>query len=198
MNSTDKSRRDFLAKTTGLAGMSWLTLNAPMLLAAGEAAADQRDEGAGWVNISPGEAAILAAVVDQIIPPDKTPGAAEIGVVYFIDQALGSFMADATGILKQGMVELDESAREAYPRKQGFADLSFKKQTRLLEPIDTTPFFNTMIFLTHCGMFAMPSRGGNRNKAGWDLIGFNNQHAWQPPFGYYDAQAAAEEKNRGE
>jgi hypothetical protein len=198
MKNTGSSRRDFLVKSTGLAGMSWLTLNAPMLMAAAEAATEQRASDSGWVNISPSEAAVLAAVVDQIIPPDKTPGAAEIGVVYFIDQALGDFMAEAAGMLKQGILDLDHSALEAFPRKEGFADLSFKKQTRQLEQIDTTPFFNTMIFLTHCGMFAMPSRGGNRNKAGWDLLGFNNQHAWQPPFGYYDVQAAAEENNRGE
>jgi len=189
MNNADKSRRDFLAKTTGLAGISWLGLNAPLLMAAAGAAAEQRDANTGWVHISPAEAAILAALVDQVIPPDKTPGAAEIGVVYFIDQALGGFMADAAEMLKQGIAELDDSAREAHPRKQGFADLSFKKQTLLLQPIDTTPFFNTMIFLTHCGMFAMPSWGGNRQKVGWKLIGFDDRHAWQPPFGYYDAQA---------
>jgi hypothetical protein len=36
-------------------------------------------------------------------------------------------------------------------------------------------------------MFAMPVRGGNRDKAGWALIGFVDRHVWQPPFGYYDA-----------
>ncbi len=52
-----------------------------------------------------------------------------------------------------------------------------------------------MIFLTHCGMFAMPSRGGNRDRSGWALLGFDNQHAWQPPFGYYDALADAGENS---
>jgi hypothetical protein len=50
-----------------------------------------------------------------------------------------------------------------------------------------------MIFLTHCGMFAMPSWGGNKDLAGWNLIGFDSRHAWQPPFGFYDARATAEE-----
>ncbi len=35
-------------------------------------------------------------------------------------------------------------------------------------------------------MFALPSYGGNRDKAGWHLIGFDDRHFWQPPFGYYD------------
>jgi hypothetical protein len=45
-------------------------------------------------------------------------------------------------------------------------------------------------------MFAMPSWGGNRERAGWALLGFDNRHAWQPPFGYYDALAMAEEGDR--
>lgn len=198
MTNTDKSRRDFLTKAGGLAGTSWLALNTPMLMAAAKSAGEQQAASAAWVNISAHEAITLAAVVDQIMPPDDLPGASEIGVVYFIDQALGSFMADAAGMLKEGLIELDVRAREAHKRSDGFEDLSFRKQTRVLEEIDATPFFGTLIFLTHLGMFAMPSWGGNRGQAGWDLLGFDNQHAWQPPFGYYDAQAAAEDKKHGE
>jgi len=36
------------------------------------------------------------------------------------------------------------------------------------------------------GMFSDPSYGGNRNGIGWELLGFRNDHAYQPPFGYYD------------
>jgi hypothetical protein len=35
-------------------------------------------------------------------------------------------------------------------------------------------------------MFALPSWGGNRNEAGWKLIGFEDAHVFRPPFGYYD------------
>jgi gluconate 2-dehydrogenase gamma chain len=135
-------------------------------------------------------------VVDQIIPPDDLPGAAEIGVVHFIDQAMGGFAADQAGLLQEGLADLDRRARAAVAGSQGFADLAFDQQTAMLQEIDTTPFFEQMIFLTHCGMFAMPSWGGNRERAGWALLGFDNRHAWQPPFGYYDAQAMAEEGDR--
>jgi hypothetical protein len=40
-------------------------------------------------------------------------------------------------------------------------------------------------------MFAMPSYGGNRNHAGWKMLGFEHQMAWLPPFGHYDAQATS-------
>jgi hypothetical protein len=35
-------------------------------------------------------------------------------------------------------------------------------------------------------MFSMPAYGGNRNGAGWRLLGFQDMHVFQPPFGYYD------------
>ena len=42
--------------------------------------------------------------------------------------------------------------------------------------------------MTAAGMFAMPSRGGNRNKAGWKLIGFKDQFSWASPYGWYDTK----------
>ncbi len=44
------------------------------------------------------------------------------------------------------------------------------------------------------GMFAMPSYGGNRDHVGWSLLGFPHQHAWQPPFGHYDAQESGDDE----
>jgi len=193
MKNKNTSRRAFFAQAGAVAGSSWLALNAPLLLAAGRAAAEQRSGGEGWMNLSPSQARSLAAVVDQIIPPDDLPGASEAGAVYFIDQALGGFAAGWGELLKEGLADLDRRARVVSAESDGFAGLAFGQQTAILEGIDTTPFFNQMIFLTHCGMFAMPSWGGNRDLAGWNLIGFDSRHAWQPPFGYYDAQAMAEE-----
>jgi gluconate 2-dehydrogenase gamma chain len=196
MQNDKSSRRRFLAGAGGLAGGGWLALNTPLLLAAGQTAAERRAAGAAWVQLTGPQAQTCTAVVDQIIPPDDLPGAAEIGVVYFIDQAMGGFAADQAGLLQEGLADLDRRARAAVAGSQGFADLAFDQQTAMLQEIDTTPFFDQMIFLTHCGMFAMPSWGGNRERAGWALLGFDNRHAWQPPFGYYDAQAMAEEGDR--
>ena len=193
MKNNKNSRRAFLAQAGGVAGSGWLAVNAPLLLAAGQAAQEQRAAARDWMNMTPRQARCFAAVVDQIIPPDDLPGASEAGVVYFIDQALGGFAAGQGELLKEGLAELDRLAGAASAESDGFADLAFARQTAILQGIDTTPFFNQMIFLTHCGMFAMPSWGGNRDLAGWNLIGFDSRHAWQPPFGYYDAQAMAEE-----
>ena len=42
------------------------------------------------------------------------------------------------------------------------------------------------------GTFTMSRYGGNRGEVGWDLLGFERRHHWQPPFGYYDAPYHAE------
>lgn len=189
MKNNSNDRRGFLVESARLAGVGWLALNTPMLLAVGSAADEQRAAGADWAHMSPREAVAFAAVADQIIPPDDTPGASEIGVVYFIDQALGGFLAGQAAMLKTGLADLDRLAREAHGASGVFAELAFDRQTELLRGMEATPFFNRMIFLTHCGMFAMPSWGGNRDLGGWALLGFDSRHAWQSPYGFYDAQA---------
>jgi hypothetical protein len=35
-------------------------------------------------------------------------------------------------------------------------------------------------------MFSLPAYGGNRDGVGWKLIGFEDEHVFHPPFGYYD------------
>ncbi len=189
MNDPVSSRRRFLAQTGQIAGAGWLSLNAPLLLAAGETVAERKAAGAGWENLTRAQARTLAAVADQVIPPDDLPGASDAGVVYFIDNVLGGFAAGLREILEQGARDLDRRAMAGFGEDDGFAALPFARQTGILEEIEDGDFFNTMIFLTHCGMFAMPSWGGNRGKAGWALLGFENLHAWQPPFGFYDKQA---------
>jgi gluconate 2-dehydrogenase gamma chain len=183
------TRRSFLAEAGKLAGAGWLSLNAPVLLAAGEAAARQQAAGKNWVNLSAAEARGFGAVADQIIPPDDMPGASDAGVVYFIDNALGGFAAGMSGMLKSGLQALDGQTLAEFGEADGFAALPFDRQTGIIRTVEDSPFFQSMIFLTHCGMFAMPSWGGNLDKAGWALLGFENLHAWQPPFGYYDAEA---------
>ncbi|MFT5048613.1 MAG: hypothetical protein ACI8UP_005617, partial [Porticoccaceae bacterium] len=35
-----------------------------------------------------------------------------------------------------------------------------------------------------------PEYGGNRDNIGYQLIGFEDRHAWQAPYGFYDADYA--------
>lgn len=184
------SRRTFLRESGAMLGGTWVSFSMPMLLAVAQTACKQRDAAAPWVNISEREAEALAALADQVIPPDDTPGAAEVGVVYFIDAALGGFMQGAAAMLRAGLADLDNRAG-----RSSFAALDFTQQTAVLEKIENTPFFQTMLFLVQAGMFALPTHGGNRDGAGWALIGFEHRHVWQPPYGHYDADAHGQDDN---
>ena len=181
MKNQNQSRRNFL-KTSGAAvSGSWLSLNVPLVLAVAQTACGRRESAPeSWANITASEAGGLGAVADQIIPPDETPGAVDAGVIHFLDAAMAGFMAGTLPMLREGLAGLDERAAGS------FAELEFGQQTQLLEEIEDTPFFQTMQFITMVGMFAMSKYGGNRDHAGWELIGFDHRHAWQPPFGYYD------------
>lgn len=183
----DPARRAFLRASGTAAGASWLALHFPGLLAVAEAAAAAREAGAAFLHLTPGEAAALEGIAARIIPTDETPGAREAGVIHFIDQALGGFMADAAGALRAGIETVDTLAAEAGGGRR-FAELEPEAQDAILHDIDETPFFGLMHFLTVAGMFALPSYGGNRDHLGWQLLGFDHRHGWVPPFGHYDAE----------
>lgn len=185
----DPSRRAFLQASGSLAGGSWLALQLPGLFAVAEAAAAARDAGTAFAHLSAGEAATLEALAARIIPGGDTPGAREAGVIHFIDQALGGFMADAADELRGGAASLDAVAASAGDAPS-FAALDADKQDAVLRGIDTTPFFELVHFLTVAGMFSLPTYGGNREYAGWQLLGFQHRHGWAPPFGHYDALAS--------
>jgi hypothetical protein len=76
-------------------------------------------------------------------------------------------------------------ARRKYPDAQSFAALTHAQQIAFLTQVERTPFFERVRLLTRLGMFALPKYGGNRDHVGCKLIGFQDQHIFQP-FGYYD------------
>jgi len=182
-----KSRRDFLRSGGSIVSASWLAINMPLIVSAAQTAAENNEAGVGFENITVEESVELSALVNQIIPPDETPGASEAGVVYFIDLALGSFMSSAAPGLRQGLEELQQKTKSTHPEVNRFSELTPDQQTRMLKSVEDTPLFGMLYFMTLSGMFCLPRYAGNRNNAGWDLIGFDHRHAWQPPFGYYDA-----------
>jgi gluconate 2-dehydrogenase gamma chain len=187
MTKSKESRRDFLKSSGKVFGASWMAINMPLILSANQTALENKQAGAVFTNLSAADAIEISAIVDQIIPQDETPGATETGVVYFLDVALGGFMADALPVLGQGLEELQSKTKSAYPQVNRFSELPPELQTEMLRTIEDTPLFGFLHFSTMCGMFCLPAYGGNREQAGWNLIGFDHQHVWQPPFGYYDA-----------
>ena len=119
-------------------------------------------------------------------PRTTRPAHAKPGSWYFIDRALATFLSRLAGDYRAQLAEFQVTFRGRHPGAASFGALPSAEQIDYLKTVDRTPFFDTTRLLTLLGMFSMPAYGGNRNGAGWKLIGFEDRHAFQPPFGYYD------------
>jgi gluconate 2-dehydrogenase gamma chain len=181
------SRRVFLSAAAGMLGVASLPLEwGQVANAAHEAVTAQQGNAGSFIFLTSAEAADVDAITAQIIPTDQTPGAREAGVVYFIDRALGTFFARMGGEFRSQLAEFCSFCRHRNPDMTSFATLSPEQQIGLLREIEHTPFFATLRLLTVLGMFSMPGYGGNRKSVGWELLGFEDRHVFEPPFGYYD------------
>jgi gluconate 2-dehydrogenase gamma chain len=129
-------------------------------------------------------------MAEQIIPSDDTPGAREARVIRFMDLSLASFAASELPLFRRGVHELTTAARRLDPTAKSFAALSGGAQIQLLRTLEASgsPFFESVRVATINGMFANPEYGGNFEKAGWKLIGFEDRFSWGPPFGDYDRE----------
>jgi gluconate 2-dehydrogenase gamma chain len=180
------TRRDFLSASGSFAGGAWLAGLAPLIAATQACAADARRDGLPFTTFTEREGADFDALAGRILPADETPGAREAGAVYFADRALGSFMETLLPEIRAGLARLHERAVTAASRP--FAELSEARQDELVAVVerDDPAFFSFARSLVVLGMVSDPSHGGNRDGIGWEMIGFEDDFAYQPPFGYYD------------
>ena len=189
MNEHDATRRRFLQASAGAVGAGWLALHWPELASAAEHAhAAAAGEASPELRLlTPAEARDVEAIAAQIVPGGDTPGAREAGVVYFVDHIHAGLYAAQAGAFRTDLAAFQQAVARAHPDAASFADLPDAQQLAYLKGIEQTPFFGQMRFLTVLGLLALPSYGGNREKSGWKMVGFVDQHAWEPPFGHYDA-----------
>jgi gluconate 2-dehydrogenase gamma chain len=180
------NRRSFLSLSGQGLGAAWLALHWPAISTAATHAHAQAVAGERKLErLSADEARDLEAISAHIIPTDHTPGAREAGVVYFMDAALGGFFAPHRTELHADYQEFSAGVVKQSSGKR-FADLSAERQLQVLQQVEGTRFFGTVRLLTVVGFLASPRYGGNRNGVGWQVIGFDDQHVFTPPFGYYD------------
>jgi gluconate 2-dehydrogenase gamma chain len=192
------SRREFVAQTASLLSGAWLAAHWPDIEALGISARAAQAEAAPFQVLTPAESRTMAAFASQIIPTDSTPGATEAGAVYFIDRALGGFAAGMLPVIRPALKELDTAAAKENRAARSFADLKAAQQIKLMRERERQPFFDLARTLTIMGVFSDPVYGGGRNNVGDQLLDMQHQPAWQPPFGYYDAQEASATKAREE
>jgi len=187
MESADLSRRSLLqaiAATIASAATPLGWTEVAQAIDAHTAPMTSADEKLVFFTAS--DAADVEAVAAQIVPTDDSPGAREAGAVHFIDRALATFFSQLGSDYRSQLATFQVACRRQHPEAVSFASLSSAQQVEYLKALDQTPFFNTTRLLTLLGMFSLPSYGGNRGGVGWKLIGFEDAHVFQPPFGYYD------------
>ncbi len=189
------SRRSFLLSTGGLVTTAWLGTQWTAVTAAAHhaedmAAADIAATPAwtGFQFLAADEAKDVDAVAAQIVPSGATPGAREAHAIHFIDRSLATYLAPLAVDFRSGLAEFQAKFRAASPGGPAFAAAASGTQIAFLKTVDQTPFFETTRMLTILGILSAPKYGGNFEGLGWKMIGFEDRHAFAPPFGYYDAR----------
>jgi len=213
---TSEVSRRTLFKAAGLAGIAGAAavVPQPVLAQSSDVSAPPRstekDDVLFFFNEE--EAAFLRAAVDRLIPPDdKWPGAADAGVVTYIDRQLASSYGAGAKMYLAGPWVPDAPAEQGYQLRftpaelyrvalgeiaeavakthdgKSFAELSGDDMDQVLKGLESgdlqlpsvsSPvFFETLLANTIEGWFADPAYGGNRDMAGWRMIGFPRAYA---------------------
>ncbi|ROU03768.1 gluconate 2-dehydrogenase subunit 3 family protein [Histidinibacterium lentulum] len=170
----------------------------------------QRIDGRPWFFLSDAEARFFAAAGDTLIPGDEFPSATQAGVVDFIDlQLAGPYGQGATLYLKgpfpqgtsaqgwqmpytpadlfrRGIALMGDSGTpladlDAEGRNDAMTRLS-EGETDIGPDIPATGLFDELWALVREGYFADPIYGGNRDYAGWEMVGFPGAHAYYLDF----------------
>jgi gluconate 2-dehydrogenase gamma chain len=184
----DGSRRAFLLSGGGWLTSAWIAAHWPAIAAAAHHADDVSGAAAPvrFEFFNAADAADVRAIAAQIYPSGATPGATEAHAVHFIDRALATFFSDWSTDFRAGLKELQSGFRSSTPAPPSFAEGGAEAQIAYLKKIEATAFFTAARTLTLLGMFSSPKYGGNFQGSGWKMMGFADQHAFTPPFGYYD------------
>ena len=195
MNTPNKARRAFLIQTASGIGAAATTALLPAAEASAQSPAkapamdmpmaqvarSAHGEGTGaFFNIS--DLQTVAAMAERIMPgaPGK-PGALDVGVINYIDLALAGAYSDQQEFYRHGLTQLQAYCDTTY--RKPFVQLSPADQDEVLTALESgkatgfdwpnaQTFFNTLRKHTMEGMFADPVYGGNKDFAGWRLVGF--------------------------
>jgi gluconate 2-dehydrogenase gamma chain len=130
--------------------------------------------------LTPAEADTLEAITARLIPTDAAgPGAMDARAMHYIDRAIAGALASYRDTYRAGLAAVDAYAQAA--KGAPFARLTAADQDAVLTDLErntakgfdnSAAFFNVVLTHTLQGTFSDPFYGGNRNFAGWDLIGY--------------------------
>jgi gluconate 2-dehydrogenase gamma chain len=210
MSKHDEARRAFLKGAAAGAGVIAGTGLAPQALAkeqdpktharhaeVGDAQTHVHTSGDGHgAFFNDEDAATVAAFTERLMPgAPGLPGARDANVLNYIDLALSGAYADQQDFYRRGLAQLEVFCQQAH--QASFTRLDAARQDAVIAALEegkaagfTWPtaqaFFNTLRTHTMEGMFADPVYGGNKDFAGWRLVGFPGA---QPLFTTADMQS---------
>lgn len=138
-------------------------------------------QGRARITLTLAEREIADAVFERLFPADaETPGAANIGVVDYLDRALGGFEHRWRETYRRGLTLIDQAARDQFATP--FAACRSEQQDLLIATLEAgrltgseagfqQDFFALLRRHLQEGLFADPIHGGNRDKLGWQALG---------------------------
>lgn len=139
------------------------------------------------VSLTDEEYAAMAAACERMLPRDEDVGAADLGVPGYVDRALSDQrMSHVKDDFIGGLGALMRRSEGQY--KKPFQELTPEAQDTLLTVFKNSPkgsgeahWYELLVVLTMEGALSDPSYGGNKDRKGWALIGFETS---EPPPGY--------------
>lgn len=161
-----------------------------------------------WLFLKPAEVAFLIAATDRLIPQDEYPSASQAGVVDYIDLQLATDWGAGAGLYMEPPFRADIAqpsqgyqlefvpaalyrraiAALAGQLERPFTEMADEEQDGVLQRLesgemdlgdaDARTFFGILHRNTLEGYFADPIYGGNRELAGWRMVGFPGAHAY--------------------
>lgn len=141
--------------------------------------------GPAWENLSAGEAELLEAIADELIPADENgPGALDAQAVRYIDRALSGPEVESRDAYRSGLAAFDRYCRSS--RGAPFLELSPRDRISVLIDVETgaatgaragfvgssAAFFAMVRRHVLQGTFGDPYYGGNAGYVGWNLLGY--------------------------
>lgn len=122
---------------------------------------------------------VVSAAVDRVIPKDEDPGALDANVPEYIDRALQlPQLEKMREEFTSGAAALNRRSQRMFQKP--FFDATVDQRDELLSIFRDSAagtgeahWYELLIVLTMEGFLGDPSYGGNKDRVGWQLVGFN-------------------------
>jgi gluconate 2-dehydrogenase gamma chain len=217
MTKHDEGRRAFLVGTAGAAASVALVpdafakdhpqhhaaADAPAMAPASSDHAMHAMSGGHGAFFNDDDTRTITALTERLMPgaPGK-PGATDAAVTNYIDLALAGPYQYQQYFYRCGLAQLDAHCKLSYGK--AFRSLSADQQDETVAALaqgkaaefvwpTAQAFFTVLRTHTMEGMFADPIYGGNRNFAGWRLVGFPGAQPLYTPEDMQSTQAFTRE-----